>query len=149
MRIMNFAANVMGPAAKQSPLRPTCWPGPTHEESANEKRSCHVTGLRGQCCYFAVQAESITMTVIARENLQYQYSWAAIPPDDQRKTGNPDSVLLNRREGYEVLYFLNRICTNLPQALKAERLIQTRLPGDVRSRANVLDWLIRNWDMLN
>lgn len=89
------------------------------------------------------------MTTIKREDLCYVYSWTAIPPDDERKTGNPDRVLLNRHEGYEVLPFLNRICTNLQQALKAERLIQTELPGEIRSRAHVLDWLNRNWDMFN
>lgn len=87
------------------------------------------------------------MTVIARENLQHEYSWNAIPPDDARKTGNPDSVFLNRHEGYEMLYFLNRNFAGLHQALKAERLIRTKLPGDIRSRENVLTWLKRNWEM--
>lgn len=89
------------------------------------------------------------MPVITKADLKYQYQWSAIPPDDPRVTGKPDSTLLNRREGYEVLPFLNRFADkhkgNKDIALKAERLINTILPGTVRSHANVTDWLERNW----
>jgi len=87
-----------------------------------------------------------TQTVITQKQLQYDYSWTAIRPDDPKVTGQPDQTFLNRREGYEVLAFLNRICTSLPQALRAETLIRTKLPGEVRSRANVLTWLQDNWN---
>lgn len=85
------------------------------------------------------------MTIIDRRSLQFQYVWSAIPPDDARVTGKPDATFLNRNEGYEVLAFLNRTCQDLGMALKAERLIKGHLPGTIRSRANVLDWLQRNW----
>lgn len=88
--------------------------------------------------------------VITADQLQFKdYSWRAVPPDDPRVTGSADSTFLNRREGYEVLAFLNRICTELAQAWKAERLIRNNLPADVRSRANVLAWLQRNWATIN
>ena len=85
------------------------------------------------------------MAVITKQSLQYQYSWTAIPPDDARSTGMPDSVLLNRQEGYEMLHFLNRISQSPETALKAERMIKTSLPGTVRSREHVLKWLQDNW----
>lgn len=85
------------------------------------------------------------MPFLTRSELQYDYQWSAIPPDDARATGAPDNVLLNRREGYEVLAFLNRTSASRDGALKAERLIRNHLPGDVRSRANVLTWLQANW----
>ena len=47
------------------------------------------------------------MPHLKRDDLQFDYQWSAIPPDDARLTGKPDDVLLNRREGYEVLAFLN------------------------------------------
>lgn len=87
------------------------------------------------------------MPVIASNQLQYQYSWTAIRPDDPKVTGQPDQTFLNRNEGYEVLAFLNKVAGSTAEALKAERLIKTVLPGNVRSRANVLDWLKRNWNV--
>jgi hypothetical protein len=85
------------------------------------------------------------MAWLSKSDLQFQYSWSAIPPDDARITGKPDSTLLNRNEGYEVLTFLNRISKNTAGALKGERMIKQHLPGTVRSHANVLQWLIDNW----
>lgn len=86
---------------------------------------------------------------IARAQLRYQYQWTAIPPDSPRLTGIPDSTLLNRHEGYEVLAFLNRVCTeSLDQALKAERAIHDHLPSNLRSHAHVLQWLQSNWSSL-
>lgn len=85
------------------------------------------------------------MAIIRKDQLHYRYTWTAIPPDDARITGRPDSILLNRGEGYEVLAFLNRNCADLAGALKAERLIQTVVPGSVRSHANVFAWLKAHW----
>lgn len=87
------------------------------------------------------------MTIISRQSLQFPYSWTAIPPDDARVTGKADATFLNRNEGYEILAFLNRTCKTLEMALKAERLIKSHLPGSIRSRANVLDWLQTNWNV--
>lgn len=94
-------------------------------------------------------------TYITAEDLQYKYAKSAIPPDDPRRTGKPDSTLLNRGEQYEMLDFLNRFASTTKysddkpfgrnEALKAERLIHTSLPGDVRSHAHVTDWLRKNW----
>lgn len=84
---------------------------------------------------------------INRSQLAHTYSWNAIPPDDPRVTGKADGVFLNRREGYEVLAFLRKHCADLAAAHKAERLIQTKLPGNIRSRANVFTWLKTNWSI--
>ena len=86
------------------------------------------------------------MIEMTKNDLQYNYQWNAIPPDDPRLTGAPDSTLLNRNEGYEVLTFLRRISKNLAGAKKAERMIQQHLPGTIRSHKNVLQWLIDNWN---
>ncbi|SFP15374.1 hypothetical protein [Variovorax sp. 770b2] len=85
------------------------------------------------------------MAWIGVNDLQFKYSWTAIPPDDARVTGKPDSTFLNRGEGYEVLAFLNRVSSDKAGALKGERMIKSHLPGDIRSHKNVLQWLIDNW----
>ncbi len=88
------------------------------------------------------------MALLTATDLQYQYSWTALPPDDPRRRG-VDSHFLNRNEGYEVLYFLNSLAANnnwnKATALHAEWLIRERLPGNVRGHAEVWQWLIDNW----
>lgn len=92
------------------------------------------------------------MALLNANDLQFNYSWTVIASDDARVTGVPDSVLLNRSEGYEVLYFLNRLAqaskwTEKEPALKAERMINNHLPGNVRSHSNVWQWLVNNWQL--
>lgn len=90
------------------------------------------------------------MTLLSSTDLNYSYSWTVFAPDDAKVTGVPDSTLLNRHEGYEVLAFINRVAkaskwTDKSAALKAERLINEHLPSDVRSHKNVWQWLVDNW----
>jgi hypothetical protein len=90
------------------------------------------------------------MPLLQKSDLQFVYSWTAIPPDDPKVTGKPDSTFLNRSEGYEVLAFINRLAVtnNWKQkasGLKTERLIKKHLPNDTRSQANVRKWLVDNW----
>lgn len=90
------------------------------------------------------------MALMKKDDLQYQYSWTAINPDDPKATGKPDSTLLNRGEGYEVLPFINRFAekhglVNLASGKKIETMIKKHLPGEVRSHANVTAWLEKNW----
>jgi hypothetical protein len=73
------------------------------------------------------------------------YSWTVLGDDDPKRTGHPDNVLLNRREGYEVLAFLQRNYPNVPDAQKAERAIRNSVPVTIHSRALIKDWLTRNW----
>ncbi|AOY94322.1 hypothetical protein BKK79_20340 [Cupriavidus sp. USMAA2-4] len=96
------------------------------------------------------------MPVITRSDLQYEYSWTPVNGDNPKLTGKPDDVLLNRKEGYEVLAFLVHFCRSWndadgkpltrAHALKAERLIHLHLPSDVRSRMDVSEWLADNWE---
>lgn len=90
------------------------------------------------------------MALLQKTDLVYEYSWTAIPPDDPRATGKPDSTLLNRNEGYEVLAFINNFAKKhsfekKESGLKVERMIKEKLPGDIRGHANVTKWLESNW----
>lgn len=90
------------------------------------------------------------MPLLTKSDLKYEYSWKAIEPDDPKVTGKPDSTLLNRGEGYEVLPFINRFAEThkfkqKESGLKTERLIKEHLPGDTRSHKNVNKWLVDNW----
>lgn len=89
------------------------------------------------------------MALIAKSDLVGTYSWTAIPGDDPRVSGPPDSTLLSRREGYEVLYFINRPAEihKLEQkssGLKIERMLKLA-PKELRSQAKVQAWIETNW----
>jgi hypothetical protein len=91
------------------------------------------------------------MALLTKSDLQYDYSWTTLGDDDPKITGEPDSTLLNRHEGYEVVAFLNRLAaaskwTMKAYGLKAERLIREYLPGHLRSHAHVTQWLVDNWN---
>lgn len=91
------------------------------------------------------------MALLHKDDLIYRYLWTASKGDDPHLTGKPDSSLLNRREGYEVLPFINGFAEThglrkKQAALKVEWMIQEHLPDDVRSHANVRHWLIQSWD---
>jgi hypothetical protein len=90
------------------------------------------------------------MVVITKSKLLYDYTWAPIPVDDQRVSGEPDDSVLNRREGNQVLYFINKVCcmfnwTSATEGLKMERLIRNVLPNEVVSQVGIKDWLSSNW----
>lgn len=91
------------------------------------------------------------MSLLERSDLKFKYSWTTIHGDNPKITGIPDSTLLNRGEGYEVLAFINRFSvTNKFQhkksGLKVERLIKENLPSNMRSHAHVRQWLVANWE---
>jgi hypothetical protein len=54
------------------------------------------------------------MAVFNKSDLTYaDYKWEAkLDDDDPKLTGKPDSTMLNRTEGYEMLYFINRYMEN-------------------------------------
>lgn len=89
------------------------------------------------------------MANFTRGNLQYSYSWTTTEGDSKLR-GEPDSSLLNRNEGYEVLYMINRImdARNLlavSSGQKIERMIKAA-PSHYHSQANIKSWIDSNWN---
>lgn len=86
-----------------------------------------------------------------KSDLKYSdYSWTAYGNDDPKVTGEPDSTLFSRKEGYEVLYMIRKLMKNKglsssSSGQKAEEMIHEHLPSNVRSQKNVMDWLLDNW----
>ena len=52
------------------------------------------------------------MVNFSKADLQYEYTWTTVTDDNPDETGTPDRDLLNRFEGYEVLYFINKFMDN-------------------------------------
>lgn len=92
------------------------------------------------------------MALITKSDLYFtDYSWTAIAPDNPKVTGEPDSTLLNRKEGYEIIYFINKICSikNFTQktlATKIEKMIRNEVPSNIHSQLNIKNWINDNWN---
>jgi hypothetical protein len=96
-----------------------------------------------------------------RSNMYFtDYNWHARDEDDDpRVTGEPDSSLLDRTEGYEMLYFVNK-CASLwgwtnPTVAgyrKIERSVRSHVPSNIRAQIGIKDYIERNykewWDTL-
>ena len=91
------------------------------------------------------------MGIISKSDLYYDdYSWTVLAGDNQKISGNPDDTLLNRREGYEILFFVNTFCKihkleNKESAIKVERMIREEVPGNIHSQEKIRNWIETNW----
>lgn len=87
------------------------------------------------------------------------YTWTTkYTNDDPKITGEPDSTLLARKEGWEMLYFVNKLAekwgwktpVSVRHYQKIERAVREYVPGDVRSQENIKTWIEQNhtnfWD---
>lgn len=91
------------------------------------------------------------MALLTKNDLQYTYSWTAYSGDDPKVTGSPDNTLLNRNEGYEVLYFINKLAELWDFKEKVsgkhiENMIHKKLPSNIRSQAKVKQWILDHWN---
>ncbi len=93
------------------------------------------------------------MANFKKSDLKLMYSWTASAENDNAKiTGKPDSILLDRNEGYEVLPFLNNYMTYKGWTLKTtlnklEDCLRKDVPGTTRSHANIKNWLDENFKL--
>ncbi|MEL1244534.1 hypothetical protein AAEO56_09700 [Flavobacterium sp. DGU11] len=87
------------------------------------------------------------MADFSKSDLKYTaYSWNTAEDDNKTIEGFPDNVPLNRAEGYEVLYFINRYMKDRNYSLhstfeKIEEALWTRVPLDKRTHRNIKEWL--------
>jgi hypothetical protein len=96
-----------------------------------------------------------------RKNMFYSdYKWNPHEGyDNPRVTGEPDSTLLNRQEGYEMLYFINKVAetwgwksaSNVDYQ-KIEKCVRLHVPGGIRSQKGILNFLEEHrekfWDLV-
>ena len=91
------------------------------------------------------------MPLITKDDLHYKdYSWTTYANDDSRVTGEPDSTLLNRKEGYEILYFINKVSEiwdfkQKESAKKIEKMIRNDVPAHLHSQLKIKEWIGTNW----
>ena len=88
--------------------------------------------------------------LFTKGNLLNKYSWIHTKEDDPKLKGEPDHILLNRDEGYEVLYMINQLMSawKLKQVItgqKIEKMIKEN-PSNLRSQQHVKLWIKENWN---
>lgn len=82
------------------------------------------------------------------------YKWTARADHDNPYYRNgSDHTLVNRTEGYEVLYFINHLgskhwnpAPSTATYQKIEKMIRYNVPSSIRSHKGVADWIISNWN---
>lgn len=89
------------------------------------------------------------MANFTKANLKRTYSWSTDGGDNPKLRNEPDSSLLDRTEGYEVLYMVQRLMDvwslkNVESGQKIEAKIH-ECPSNLRSQKNVMDWIDKNW----
>jgi hypothetical protein len=89
--------------------------------------------------------------IMTKEQLQFKdYTWSVYPEDDTRVSGALNESILSRREGYEILYFINKFCevhqlNALSSAEKIERMLRESIPASRKSQKTIHKWIINNW----
>ena len=91
------------------------------------------------------------MALITKTELFYQdYSWTVLSGDNPKISGEPDSTLLNRKEGYEILYFVNKFCEKhnfreKSSAIRVEKMIRNEVSTSIHGQEKIKVWLETNW----
>jgi hypothetical protein len=90
------------------------------------------------------------MANFAKNDLQYRYNWSADGGDNPKLRGEPDNSLLDRTEGYEVLYMIRKLMdtwnlNTVSSGHKIEKLIHNA-PSTLRSQENIKTWISNNWN---
>ena len=74
-----------------------------------------------------------------------KYQWTAGEGDDKKNVAH-DRIMFSRRQGYEVIPMIQKDVNHFDyeteeDVKRVEEVIRSALPGNVRSRKNVFNWL--------
>lgn len=90
------------------------------------------------------------MANMKKKNLGFKdYNWKAVN-DNPGLRGKVERDQLNRKQGYEVLYFVNfflekYMLTEPETGRKIERLLRSEVPKKLKNRHDIEKWLVENW----
>jgi hypothetical protein len=91
------------------------------------------------------------MSLVSKATLtnrgKYQYTWTASPGDNPHITGKADSGRVSRKEGYEVVDFINAYAAKmgLVKPESGYRLEDMLHACDHVMRTDVTKWISANW----
>lgn len=90
------------------------------------------------------------MALFSTSFLRHSARWTTPETISKKINGFPDDVVFNWKEGYEVLYFINRYMdykgwNSEITFQKIESTIKTRLPFNAKTHFDVMRWLDLNF----
>jgi hypothetical protein len=90
--------------------------------------------------------------MITQGDLHYKYSWSHYGNDNPKVSGPPDNTELNRNEGYEMLYFINKCAEswgwsalNKSSCQNLEKIIKEKVPTNIRTQGGIKEWITQNY----
>ena len=90
------------------------------------------------------------MALFTKDDLKYKYNWSADKGDNPKLKGEPDKSLLDRTEGYEVLYMVQKLMSTwdfkqVTSGNKIEDKIKA-VPSNIHSQEKIKEWIHTNWN---
>ena len=97
------------------------------------------------------------MAYTSADMVYKHYKWeATYSQDDPKVTGEPDNTELNRKEGYEMLYFINKLATKWGWSVTSksscqnlEKIIRDQVPSNIRIQRGILEWIEANFTKIS
>lgn len=92
------------------------------------------------------------MNLISKSNMAYRsYSWKKFEEGDPKITGKLDATSFDKKNGYEMLYILNKLVEiwkleDRHNIRKIETMIYKFLPEERNKQEEVKNWVRDNWD---
>lgn len=94
---------------------------------------------------------SVPMKAYTKEDLYYNdYQWGIYPVDSSKISGRLDQTKVNRLDGNEVLYLINKIAQmwdfqRIESYQKMERMIREKVPAHILLQTDIATWIQINW----
>lgn len=83
------------------------------------------------------------------------YKWTATADHDNPKfIGAQEHSMLNRSEGYEMLWFINSLAKtwnwtdNLLSYQNLEKIIKEKVPTNIRTHSGIKEWIATNYQKI-
>jgi len=92
------------------------------------------------------------MNIYNKVNVFYKnYSWNTYTDGDPKITGKLDSTIFDKKEGYEVLYLIEKMTEiwkldDRDSRRKIEEMIYKILPSNIKRQEDVKNWIRDNWE---
>lgn len=93
----------------------------------------------------------MNMELISKSDLVYNdYAWEQYNERSPYVKGDLDTTPLNRTDGNQILYFINKIAATYgfqqkTSAHKIEEMLRTKVPSELTTRERVKNWITSNW----
>lgn len=89
----------------------------------------------------------VTQTSLTKRG-KYLYTWTASPGDNPNITGKADSGRVSRKEGYEVVDFINAFAKKhtMVNSTSGDKIEDMLHACDKVMRVDATKWLEANWD---